>query len=54
MKLFAIRNSVTNRIIPNTYFADKALAKKARDALTAQTQQDHKLTYGPDHRKFKA
>lgn len=54
MKLFALRNTSTNKIKPDTFFADKMLAKKARDQLVEQTGQPHVVTYGPDHRKYKA
>ena len=54
MKLFALRNTSTNKIKPDTFFANKMLAKKARDLLVEQTNQPHVVTYGPDHRKYKA
>ncbi len=54
MKLFALRNTNTNKIRPDTFFANKMLAKKARDAVSAETGQNHVVTYGPDHKKYKA
>lgn len=54
MKLFAIKNTNTNRIVPDTFFSDKMLAKKARNSISEQTGQAHVITYGPDHKLFKA
>ena len=54
MKLFAIRNASTNKIKDDTFFANKMQAKKARDLIVEQTGQPHVVTYGPDHRKYKA
>lgn len=51
LRLFAIRDLQTGRLIPNLYFGDKLEAKKKRDALGKNT---HCVTYGPDHRHFKA
>lgn len=52
MKLFTLRNTTTNKIHPDTFFADKMKAKKARDLISEQTGQPHVVTYGPDHKKF--
>lgn len=49
LKLFAIRDLTTNRIIPDLFFSDKVKAKAKRDELGAGT---HCVTYGPDHRHF--
>ena len=50
LRLFAVRNLTTGKIIPNTFFSSKAEAKKARDELGADT---HRVTPGPDHRGYK-
>lgn len=50
LRLFAIRDLQTGRLIPNLYFGDKLEAKKKRDALGKNT---HCVTYGPDHRHYK-
>lgn len=50
LRLFAIRNLATGRIIPNLYFPSKPAAKLER---TAQGEKTHCVTYGPDHRKFR-
>lgn len=51
MKLFAIRDLTTGRIIPNLFFASKAEAKAKRIELGSTT---HCVTYGPDHRHWSA
>lgn len=48
LRLFAIRDLSTGRVIPNLFFSDKQQAKAERDKLGVQT---HCVTYGPDHRK---
>ena len=50
MKLFAIRDLTTGRVIPDLFFSDKAAAKRKRNELGPAT---HCVTYGPDHRRFK-
>ena len=49
LRLFAIRELSSSRIIPNLYFPSKQEAKVKRDELGAAT---HCVTYGPDHRHF--
>jgi hypothetical protein len=49
MKLFAIRDLTSGRIIPNLYFSDKRAAKLKREELGSAT---HCVTYGPDHRRY--
>lgn len=50
MKLFAIRDLTSGRLIPNLYFSDKNAAKRKRDELGAAT---HCVSYGPDHWKYR-
>lgn len=50
LRLFAIRNLTTGRIVPDAYFPSKPAAKAKRDELGATS---HCVTYGPDHRKFR-
>lgn len=47
LRLFAIRDLVTGKIIPDLYFSSKPAAKQKRDELGAAT---HCVTAGPDHR----
>lgn len=51
LRLFAIRDVSTGRIIPNLFFNSKPEAKAKRDELGKET---HCVTYGPDHRKYSA
>lgn len=51
LKLFALKNLTTGRLVPGLFFHDKQEAKKARAVHGADT---HCVTYGPDHRKYKA
>jgi hypothetical protein len=50
MKLFAIRDLVTGRLIPNLFFPNKQAAKAKRDELGKSI---HCVTYGPDHRAYR-
>jgi hypothetical protein len=49
LRLFAIRDLVTGKTIPNLFFSNKGEAKQKRDELGATT---HCVTYGPDHRHY--
>jgi len=50
LKLFAIKDLTTGRLIPGLFFNSKPAAKAKRDELGSKT---HCVTYGPDHRNFK-
>lgn len=50
LRLYALRDLATNRIIIGLYFSDKAKAKADRDTRPPGT---HCVTYGPDHRKYR-
>ncbi len=50
LKLFAIRDLTTGKLIPDLYFADKQAAKNKRNELGTAT---HCVTFGPDHHRFK-
>lgn len=50
LRLFAIRDLSTNRILPNLFFPSKPEAKAERDKLGAAT---HCVTYGPDHHAYR-
>lgn len=53
-KLFAIRDTRTNKCLPGAYFSDKKLAKQARDEHnTAAGTKVFVVTHGPDHWKSK-
>ena len=51
LKLFAIRNLSTGKLVADTFFQAKQDAKAARSKLGDTT---HVVTNGPDHRKFRA
>lgn len=50
LRLFAIRDLTTGRILPNLFFSSKPEAKTKRQELGAET---HCVTYGPDHRHYR-
>lgn len=54
LRLFALRDLRTNQILPHTFFADKKQAKNRRDELNVDGAQLYCVTYGPDHRHFRA
>lgn len=49
-RLFALRNTHTNRLVPDEFFGAKPAAKARRNELNGNTQQ-FVVTYGPDHWK---
>lgn len=52
LRLFALRDTATNKTIPELYFSDKQAAKTERDARNKQGG-NYVVTPGPDHRKTK-
>ena len=52
MKLFGLKDS-RGKLVPNIYFKSKFEAKKARAAKTAETGNEHTVTFGPDHYRYK-
>lgn len=51
LRLFAIRDVSTNRVLPE-YFDSKELAKKERDFINKTSNAIHIVTYGPDHARY--
>lgn len=51
LKLFAIRDLSTGKLIAGLFFSDKQAAKAKRKELGDTT---HCVTYGPDHRLFRS
>lgn len=51
LKLFAIRNLTTGKLVADTFFQAKQDAKAERARLGNDT---HVVTNGPDHYKFRA
>ena len=48
LRLFALRDVTTGRLVPDTYFSDKVAAKKARDLGGPNLR----VTPGPDHYRY--
>ena len=48
LRLFALRDSHTNKHVPDLYFSDKSMAKRKRDELNSGTDQ-YRVSHGPDH-----
>lgn len=56
-KLFALRDTHTNKLVPNAFFASKSDAKAARGHLNPKDTDGKEVmqvvaTLGPDHWKF--
>lgn len=52
LRLFALRDTQTNKLVPDLYFVSKPEAKRARDELNNGVQR-YVVTAGPDHRRAK-
>ena len=52
LHLFALRDTQTKKPVPDTFFASKPEAKRARDVLNVGTSR-YVVALGPDHRKAK-
>lgn len=54
MKLFGIRDTVTNRALQEEFFKTKDLAKKRRDEMNQAVggQPRYVITKGPDHKDY--
>lgn len=52
MKLFALRDNTSNKVVPNLFFANKQDAKRERDTRNAAGGH-YTVTVGPDHRRYK-
>lgn len=50
LRLFALRDTVTNKLIPELFFPSKPEAKKARDERNKKGAS-LVVTPGPDHRR---
>lgn len=53
LRLFALRNQATGKLVPELFFHDKVAAKRERDKLN-ESGGDFVVTPGPDHRRFSA
>lgn len=52
LRLFALRDATTGKVLPEPHFNDKQAAKRERDARNA-AGGNYVVTPGPDHRKAK-
>lgn len=50
LRLFALRDTSTNKIVPDLYFTDKQKAKEARNERN-RNGGSYVVTPGPDHRR---
>lgn len=50
LRLFALRDLSTGRILPDLFFPSKPAAKAKRDELGAT---NYCVTYGPDHHSYR-
>lgn len=53
LRLFALRHRSSQRVLPQTY-PNKQAARAERDRLNAITPDAYCVTYGPDHRLYRA
>lgn len=54
LKLFALRNITTKKLLTEEFFSNKPAARVRRDELNqAEKQVLYVVTPGPDHRRFK-
>lgn len=55
MKLFAIRDTSSNKLVAGEDFKGKPEAKRRRDELNKEANSANRyvVTYGKEHRKFK-
>lgn len=52
LRLFALRDTDTGKLLPYTFFTGKPEAKRQRDELNqAEGRQRYLVTPGPDHRR---
>lgn len=52
LRLFALRNTQTNKLVTSDYYTSKPAAKRARDQANKEAGQDiYVVSPGPDHRK---
>lgn len=49
LRLFALRDNATGKVVPELFFTSKPEAKKERDARGGPTK--FSVTTGPDHRR---
>lgn len=50
LRLFVLRDQITGRYLPGAFFHTKVLAKQA---LRELNNPSLRVTYGPDHKKYR-
>ncbi|MBS0453997.1 MAG: hypothetical protein JSS14_22065 [Proteobacteria bacterium] len=55
LRLFALRDTRTNKTVPELHFPNKPEARAERDARNRQLGEGltYVVTYGPDHRHYR-
>lgn len=54
LKLFALRNNSTKKLLPDEFFPNKPAARVRRDELNQGLKEVlYVVSPGPDHRRFK-
>ena len=54
LRLFALRDTQTNKTLPDTFFPSKSEAKRMRDQLNStHSAANYVVTPGPDHHKYR-
>jgi len=51
LRLFALRDNKTGKVVPDLFFSSKPEAKRERDARGAPGSNAYSVTVGPDHRR---
>jgi hypothetical protein len=54
LRLFGLRHVPTGRPVTDLHFPDKPAARKERDKRNAAEPNAYCVTFGPDHRHYKA
>ena len=53
LRLFALRDTRTNQVVPQLFFPNKPEARKERDLRNGDGGLTYVITYGPDHRHYR-
>jgi hypothetical protein len=54
LRLFVLRNTVTNQVVPDLFFANKPDAKRERDSRGIPGSNEFVVSPGPDHRRHES
>lgn len=53
LRLFALRDTASNKVVPDLYFGSKPEAKRERDRLNGGDSLRYVVVPGPDHRRYR-